>query len=195
MGGRNGGGLFLAVKCLIFVVLINKDMKKLFVAVLFIAGVLGAGHFAQAQTLKFGHINSMELMQAMPETDSAQAQLQAYAAELENTIKMMQTELENKQMEFRNGQSQWSDLIRATKERELQDMYARTQEFMTQADEDYKAKSQALLAPITEKAKKAIDEVAREGKFSYIFDTSSGVVLYGTDGDDILDLVKKKMGL
>ena len=170
-------------------------MKKFFVAVLFIAGVLGTGHFAQAQSLKFGHINSMELMQAMPETDSAQAQLQAYAAELENTMKLMQTELENKQMEFRNGQSQWSDLIRATKERELQDMYARTQEFMTQADEDYKAKSQALLAPITEKAKKAIDEVAREGKFSYIFDTSSGVVLYGAEGDDILDLVKKKMGL
>ena len=82
-------------------------MKKLFVAVLFIAGVLGTGHFAQAQSLKFGHINSMELMQAMPETDSAQAQLQAYAAELENTIKLMQTELENKQMEYRNGQNQW----------------------------------------------------------------------------------------
>ena len=171
------------------------DMKKLFVAMLFLAGAFGTLQFAQAQTLKFGHINSMELMQAMPETDSAQAQLQAYAAELENTIKMMQTELENKQMEYRNGQSQWSDLIRATKERELQDMYTRTQEFMAQADEDYKAKSQALLAPITEKAKKAIDEVAREGKFSYIFDTSSGVVLYGTEGDDIMDLVKKKLGL
>ena len=98
-------------------------------------------------------------------------------------------------MVFRKCQSEWSDLIRATKERELQDMYARTQEFMTQADEDYKAKSQALLAPITEKAKQAIDEVAREGKFSYIFDTSSGVVLYGAEGDDIMDLVKKKMGL
>ncbi len=170
-------------------------MKKLFVAVLFLARVLGRRLFARAQSHKFGDINWREMMQAMPETDSAQAQLQAYAAELENTIKLMQTELENKQMEYRNGQSQWSDLIRATKERELQDMYARTQEFMTQADEDYKAKSQALLAPITEKAKQAIDEVAREGKFSYIFDTSSGVVLYGAEGDDILDLVKKKMGL
>lgn len=170
-------------------------MKRLFVAVLFAAAVCGSTHFAQAQTLKFGHINSMELMQAMPETDSAQAQLQVYAAELENTIKLMQTELENKQMEYRNGQSQWSDLIRATKERELQDMYARTQEFMSQADEDYKAKSQSLLAPITEKAKKAIDEVAKEGKYNYIFDTSSGVVLYGAEGDDIMALVKKKMGL
>lgn len=171
------------------------NMKKLFVAVLFAAAACGLPRFAQAQSLKFGHINSMELMQAMPETDSAQVQLQAYATELENTIKLMQTELENKQMEYRNGQSQWSDLIRATKERELQDLYARTQEFMTQADEDYKAKSQALLAPITEKAKKAIDEVAKEGKFNYIFDTSSGVVLYGAEGDDIMALVKKKLGL
>lgn len=171
------------------------DMKKTLVAALFLAVALGSVRFAQAQTLKFGHINSMELMQAMPETDSAQAQLQAYAAELENTIKLMQTELENKQMEYRNGQSQWSDLIRATKERELQDMYARTQEFMNQADEDYKAKSQSLLAPITEKAKQAIDEVAKEGKYNYIFDTSSGVVLYGAEGDNIMELVKKKMGL
>ncbi len=171
------------------------NMKKLLIAGLFSALMLGAFGTVQAQNLKFGHINSMELMQAMPETDSAQVKLQAYAAELENTIKLMKTELENKQMEYQNSKGQWSDLIRATKERELQDLYNRTQEFVAQADEDYKAKSQSLLAPITEKAKKAIEEVAKEGKFNYIFDTSSGVVLYGAEGDNVMDLVKKKLKL
>lgn len=137
----------------------------------------------------------MELMKAMPETDSAQVKLQKYGKELENTIKMMQTELENKQMEYQNGQTQWSDLIKQTKQKEIQDMYARTQEFMEQADLDYKNKSQALLSPITEKAKKAIEEVAKEGKFNYIFDTSSGVVLYGIETDDVMAIVKKKLAL
>lgn len=170
-------------------------MKKLFVGIFCLSCFCFLSGLNAQANLKFGHINSVELMQSMPETDSAQATLQAYAKELEGTVKMMQTELENKQMEYQNSQNQWSDLIKQTKQRELQDLYARTQEFMEQADLDYKEKSQSLLSPITEKAKKAIEDVAKEGKYSYIFDTSTGVVLYSPEGDDVMPLVKKKLGV
>jgi hypothetical protein len=37
--------------------------------------------------------------------------------------------------------------------------------------------------------------VAAEGKFTYIFDTSTGTVLYSDGGTDIMPLVKAKLGI
>ena len=43
--------------------------------------------------------------------------------------------------------------------------------------------------------KEAIKQVARDGGYAYIFDTSMGATLYDEGGDDIMPLVKKKLGL
>jgi outer membrane protein len=58
---------------------------------------------------------------------------------------------------------------------------------------DYHKKYTELSKPIQEKAKKAIDAVAKEGGYKYILDTSSGVVLFHEPSDDVLMLVKKKL--
>lgn len=148
-----------------------------------------------AQGIKLGHINSSELMKAMPEMDSAEVAIRKYGAELEGNIQTMKTELQNKYLEYQNNEKQMSDLIKATKQRELQDLQGRMEEFAAQADEDYKTKQQALLAPIIDKAKSAIQEVAKELKYTYIFDSSGGVLIYSSESDDIMLLVKKKLGL
>ena len=46
-----------------------------------------------------------------------------------------------------------------------------------------------------EKAQNAIDEVAEKGKYTYILDSSSGLILYQKDSENILDKVKKELGL
>ena len=46
-----------------------------------------------------------------------------------------------------------------------------------------------------EKANQAINNVAKENGFTYVFDTASGSLLVFPDGDDILPLVKTKLGL
>ena len=46
------------------------------------------------------------------------------------------------------------------------------------------------------KAKNAIQKVAKEKGYSYVFDTSVGALLYWPeDSDDLLPLVKKELGL
>ena len=57
------------------------------------------------------------------------------------------------------------------------------------------AKEQELLEPILSKARKAIEEVAKEGKYTYIFDKTGGTILYANESEDVLPLVKKKLGL
>jgi outer membrane protein len=169
-------------------------MKKTLIAIM--ACMLAFGGSAMAQkNVKLGHINSNDLMQIMPGRDSAQAVLQAEVTELENTLKSMQAEAEKRYNDYVANQAGWTELIRQTKQREIQDMAARIEEFQKNAQEQLQTREQELLKPIIDRAKKAIEDVAKEGGYTYIFDAGTAALLYDEGGDDIMPLVKQKLGL
>ncbi len=147
------------------------------------------------KNLKFGHVNSNDLMQIMPGRDSAQAILQQEVTGLEEQLKSMQSEMEKRYNEYMEKQSGWTELIRNTKQRELQDMGTRIQEFQENAQKTLQQREQDLLKPIIDRAKKAISDVASENGYTYILDSGTAAVLYSQDSDDIMPLVKKKLGL
>jgi outer membrane protein len=164
-------------------------MKKILTTILI------ALTFSAFSQIKLGHINSSDLMRLMPELEEAQQKLQAYGRELQAESQTMRTALENMYNEFQANQNQWSELIQKTKMRAIQDLDARIQDYMQNAENDYKEQEAKFLNPIIEKAREAIAEVAKENKYTYIFDISVGALLYYSDSEDILDLVKKKMNL
>ena len=90
---------------------------------------------------------------------------------------------------------QLSELIRKTKENDLQAMATRLEENRQKAEKQLEERQEALLKPIVDRAKKAIEEVGKENGYTYIFDAGVGAVLYSQDSDDIMPLVKKKLGL
>jgi outer membrane protein len=49
--------------------------------------------------------------------------------------------------------------------------------------------------PFIDKAKAAVKEVAKENKFTYIINAIEDVVLYSEASDDVMPLVKKKLGI
>jgi outer membrane protein len=149
-----------------------------------------------SQSLKLGHINTQELLALMPESDSAQAKLQKSAKSLQDELEQMQIELNKKYQDYQAKMSTYSDLIKQTKEAELQDMNQRIQQFQTTAEQDIQKQRTEIFQPVLDKAKKAISEIAKENKFTYIYDTSTGGLVYWSDESvDILPLVKKKLGL
>ena len=147
------------------------------------------------KSIKLGHINSNELMQIMPGRDSAQATFQREVEDLQATLKNMQDELETRYNEYRAKESQMSDLIKQTKQRELQDMGARMEEFQKNAQQQLQDREQELLKPIIDRAKKTIEEVAKERGYTYIFDSGVGALLYQQDSEDIMPFVKAKLNL
>lgn len=147
------------------------------------------------KNVKLGHINSNELMQIMPGRDSAQAAFQREVEDLQATLKTMQDELETRYNEYRAKESQMSDLIKQTKQRELQDMGARMEEFQKNAQQQLQDREQELLKPIIDRAKKAIEEVGKERGYTYIFDSGVGALLYQQDSEDIMPFVKAKLNL
>ena len=154
-----------------------------------------ADTFAQGK-YKFGHIDANQLLLFMPERVNAQNAIQEHARQLEEQLLAMQAELNNKYQEYLTKQDSLSDLIKQTKEKELQDLQLRIQTFQADAQQSVINKETELIQPIIEKARNAIQEVAKENGFTYIFDVSTGAVLYfSDDSKDILPLVKKKLGL
>lgn len=173
-------------------------MKKL-ISILALIGLftMGGNLFGQA-TIKLGHIDSRLVFAAMPESDSAQKKLEKAAKQIQATLEDLQVDFNKKNEDFNklSNDASASDLILKTKQEELQSLYQRIQNFQQQAEQDIANQRTELFKPIQDKAIKAVSDVAEENGFTYIFDTAGGALAYfSTDSQDILPLVKKKLGL
>jgi outer membrane protein len=133
----------------------------------------------------------------MPEYDSAVVKLQNLQKELSNQLEILTVELNNKATAYDKEMKNLSDLVKQTKEQELQDMQKRIQEFQTNAQTELQDKQVALFQPIYNKADKAIKDVGKEGGYTYVFDVAKGQLLYfdETKSTNVIALVKTKLGL
>lgn len=171
-------------------------MKKL-IGVLALTMIVGLGQIAVAQTFKFGHINSDELFMQMPERDSVIKDLEAHKAELDNLAEIMQVELNNKYNDYVNAAEALSDLVKKTKEEEIQMLQQKLTEFGQNAQQDMNNKQMELMQPILQKAEEAIKDVAKANNFTYVFDLARGPIIYFDEvlSEDILPLVKVELGI
>lgn len=168
-------------------------MKTTIKKVTLIIAATGCLTFANAQ--KIAHVNLDSLVSSMPETKIASDAAQSYFKGLEQESIAMQTELQSKYEDYQAKEAGMSDLLKKTKNEDLQQLQRRIEDFRNQATQDYQRKTAELTAPIMEKARKAIETVAKEGGYKYVLDTSSQnpTVLYSEPSDDILLAVKKKL--
>lgn len=145
---------------------------------------------------KIGHINSRELLSLMPESDSAQKKLEEVAKQNQLAYEEMTVEFNKKLEEYQQNFETYTDLVKATKEADLQDMQRKIEVFQQTMQEDMRREEMKLMQPIQEKAVNAVNEVAEEQGYTYIIDSGLGVIVYtGDDASDILPLVKAKLGL
>lgn len=166
-------------------------MKNLVKTIAIVALTVGSVTIANAQ--KIAHISLDSLITLMPESKTAQEVAQKYLKELESQVASMETELQTKYADYMQHQNEYSAVIKAAKENELQDLNKRIEDFKMTAQQDYQRKYSDLSKPIYDKAKTAIEAVAKENGYRYVLDTSTGNVLYSEPGDDIIALVKKKL--
>ena len=153
---------------------------------------------ALAQNLKFGHVNSEELIQALPEFDSANVKLEKFRKDLINALELMSVELNNKNDAYNKESKNLTDIVRQTKEQELADMNRRIQEFQTNAQTQMQEKQSQLFQPIMAKVDKAIKDVGKENGFVYILNIGQGSsLLYfdETKSTNVMPLAKAKLGL
>lgn len=169
-----------------------KKFVSVIVVLFLFAGI--SNSFAQSN-LKFGHLDFAALYGEMPGLDSVRIEFENYNKSIQEQFAAMQTELENKFMDYQANVESMSEIIRATKEAEINDLKERLDAFEVQATQDLQNKEMELTAPIIETARKAVEEVAKENGYTYVFNSTEGLLLYATPSDDISKLVKAKLGI
>ncbi|MBX7107282.1 MAG: OmpH family outer membrane protein [Chitinophagales bacterium] len=149
----------------------------------------------QAQSLKFGHINSADLLAMMPEIKKADSVLQAYQKSLEDANTSMLTDYQKKIQDFQSLPATTTDAVKEIKQQEIKDLENRIQQFQGGAQDKLQNKKEEVYSPILKKAEDAIKEVAKANNYAYVFDTSAGAVVYAQESDNLMELVKKKLML
>jgi outer membrane protein len=148
----------------------------------------------QAQ-IKLGHINSTQLLSLMPETKKADSTLQKFGSSLENQLKAMSAEYDSKVNDFKKSGESMAEPVREAKLKEIGDLEGRIQDFQQSAQSSIQKKKEELYSPVIKQAEDAIHAVAKEKNYTYIFDSSVGVLLWAQDSEDIMVAVKEKLKL
>ncbi len=169
---------------------------KTIVKVLAITLLLVAFVPTQAQkATKIGHVNFGKILEVMPGQDTIKAAMEKYAKSLSDQLAAMNNELQMKKADYDANVATMSSIIKQTKEREMQDLYSRAEQFQISAREELSTKQEELVKPFLDKIKKAIGDVAKENGFAYVFNMVEDLILYSDGGEDVTNLVKKKLGI
>lgn len=164
-------------------------MKKLLLMLLMFAPL---ATFAQ----KFGHVNSQEIMQAMPEFTKAKTEIDALQKQYEADLKSMQDELTKKSQDYEKAKATLPDNIKQRREQEMQDMYQKIQQSYQDNQQALAKASQDKMQVIQTKLVDAIKAVGQAGGYVYIMDVASGIPYISTTlSTDVTTQVKAKLGL
>lgn len=144
--------------------------------------------------VKLGHINSQEILSLMPEMKEAEQSITAYRSQLEQRMVALQTEYQNKVTAFEGLDMNTPQSTVEDMRNEIMGLQQRIQEFQATAEQDLISRNEQVLQPLLTKVQDAINEVGTENSFTYIFDLSTGTVVF-QNGQDISAMVKSKLGI
>ncbi len=170
-------------------------MRKLFKATLLALSLLFVGKFSNAQS-KIGYVDFQSIVSQMPEAKTIKPQIDAYQKQFVTQLTAMNNDLQTKGKAYQDQSKTMSDADKTAKQTELQDLQKKMQDYQTNAQQQVEAKSNELIKPITDKARAAVNDVAKAKGVNYVFDSSQGsALLVSNEGTDLTASVKTKLGI
>lgn len=160
-----------------------------------LVALIGCASMNKVNAQKIAHLDFDSLISIMPQMDSLRKVSNEFVKQLESQLMGMQNELNTKYQEYLTNKDKYTDLIKQTKEKDLNELNQRIQDFQQSAQLEIQKKNEELAKPLHNKARKAIEAVAKEKGYKMVIDTSMDVLLYYEAGDDIFGLVKAKLGV
>jgi outer membrane protein len=148
--------------------------------------------------VKFGHVDMTEVLTTMPQIKQANAKLEAQRTQ---AIKQLETKYNQMQAKYAKAmQDAQAGILTEIQQKQIEGELAQMQQDYATSEktmqENLLKKEKALLEPIQAKIRKAIDDVAKEKGYRFIFDSSKGgMVLYGRDADNMMKYIKPKLGM
>lgn len=166
-------------------------MKKFITLGMFGLGILGTAFTTQAQ--KIGYISADEIIALMPEAAKVDSQLNEYQTALYQNAQDKQTTLNEGVAKFYKDSSTMSPQVKEVKRTELQKQIQELSGEEQRIQQLFEQRRQELSLPIQRKLQGAIQDVAKENGYTYVFPKEALLVMPAAD--DLGGLVKKKLGL
>ena len=164
-------------------------MKKMILTLLV---VLPMSVFAQ----KFGHFNSTDIIQCMPEYAAAQSKLNAQAKVYEDRLQEMQDELKLKADAYDKEKATMTDTQKQEREKELTAKNEIMQNYYQESQKDLERVQQEERSKLFDKINQAIEDIGKTGGYVYIMDTTAGIpYISKTLSVDVTEQLKKKLGV
>jgi len=162
---------------------------------LLLVSVLFLGLTATQAQSKVAHINTQELVAAMPQTKQMEEELKKLAQAYDTDYKTQTNELQAKLKKYDAEAPTQTDTENEKRRIEVGELQKKLQLFAQTAQQELQKKQFDLYAPIEKTAQTAIKEVATSKGIQYVLDSSPGKGLLVYTGEDLLAAVKTKLGI
>ena len=171
-----------------------QQMKKMVIVAVAVVSLLMAGATTSHAQSKIGHISLADIITAMPEYKKADTALADYQSALAQSFDDLKREF-NEQDSLLSSKDtlKYTTAQKELKRKSLTELYLKVNGFQQQSQQLLQQKQQDLIAPIQRKAVETIQTVAKENGYTYVL--SKEALFVSPPADDLLPLVKKKLGL
>jgi outer membrane protein len=150
--------------------------------------MLAPAAFAQQQ--KIGYVNSSKIFQELPAAQDAQRRIDALGKPIQDSLEAMQRDLQARYEDYQKREALLNEAAKKAEQQKLIDLERRMNEFRVAKlgnDGELARETEKLLAPLRDRIKNAINTVAKEEKYSFVFDKTESIqiLLYGDPAHDI----------
>jgi outer membrane protein len=170
--------------------------NKLLLSLLFLSLLFPV--YAADDVLKIGYVNLDYVVNMLPESQRVEADLKAFELQLRKQLEGKAGEFEQKYQSFQKEQPNMTAAVKNQKEQELQQFHSQIEQLRLESQNSIIDKQLALVKPIYEKVQKIIEAVAKENKYTHVFNSNAGgmaIMLYGQEQYDLSDVVLKRLGV
>jgi outer membrane protein len=141
--------------------------------------VLFSGTNGNSQT-KVGYIDSKRIIDGMQETQDAKTRLNDLVSTWQTELQVLQDSLKSMKADYENKKLILTDQLKQQIEQEITDLNTQIEQFKVAKfgeGGEYFQKQVEFMKPVHDKIFSAIQQVAREEDFDYVFDRSSEILL------------------
>lgn len=176
-------------------------MRKLVLhsTVLCCLGMTVLSGLSQAQDQKIGYVNTDQILQKMSEYEGIQKELSTLSSEWNSQLQKMEEEIEQLKNDYEAKEILYTEELKKQKEQEIQNKVEARQQYFDEkfgSEGEYFQKQKELLEPVQRKVFKAINKVAEEQNFDFIFDRAQDSnMLFGGQEWNLNEEVLQELGI
>lgn len=154
---------------------------------------LNAGISRADDAFKVGIVDMQKAIQTSETGKKAKAQLEEAFNKKKKELQAEEANLKKLQEDLQKKASALSDSAKKEQQGKLQERFMKYQELLQKSQAEIQKKEQEMSAPIIEKIRAKIGEIAKKKGYSLVLEKNDNIVLFFQDKDDLTAEILKEI--